>query len=71
MMGYTGEASPKRGTFFRLSVCQRVRNSRVEIYRRVEYVFLPFLVFKRAVWRPQASSLDEEQQHAVETSRSK
>ena len=58
-MGYTGEASPKIGTFLGL-VCQRGRNSRVEIYKRVGIDF-----------PSRASSLDEEQQYAVETSRSK
>ena len=30
-----GEALPERGTFFMVQVCQRVGNSRIEVYDRV------------------------------------
>ena len=33
--GLYGEAPPKRGTFFRLQVYERVRISLVEVYKRV------------------------------------
>ena len=33
--GLYGEALPKRGTFFTLQVCERIRISRVKVYERV------------------------------------
>ena len=33
--GLYGEAPPERGTFFRLEVCERVGNSRVQVWERV------------------------------------
>ena len=45
-----GEAVPERGTFFRGQVCQRVGNSRIEVYERVGISIISVLK-RRALWR--------------------